>query len=450
MCSVVGIVNLSGLPVGPSDLEIMDRVVAPQRFHGGGISYHRNMRTVFRRLAVIDPLTRFNRLAKVIARVLPVRWLRKIWDLLYFGTIALLYPINLILSRKRRHIVYKNSVLHISFMVHEPFYTVKILRKYGLKADYLAIGESPLWNKSDFCIKYSILPNIRALQEFFWFWRLVAKYDVIHSHFMVTLTMSGWELSVLKKMGRKIVIRYAGCEIRNREKNMTLHPDVNICQDCDYQASICKSEVNRKKRELFKKHGDVFLVTTPDMKDFVPEAEHFPFFAPEVNLQSCAYHSEQSIKKSVTKIVHATVHPGVEGTKHIERAINNLKNKGYKINFVFLNGVTHHRVLEEFQDADLSIGKMKMGYYANAQIESMFLGVPTITYVRPDFMNRELEDSGLIFTTIDKLQETLEYYLTHPEELENKRRIARASILRLHNNEKLAKRLIDLYQNINP
>jgi hypothetical protein len=186
------------------------------------------------------------------------------------------------------------------------------------------------------------------------------------------------------------------------------------------------------------------------MKDFVPEAEHFPFFAPEVNLQSCAYHSEHSIKKSVTKIVHATVHPGVEGTKHIERAINNLKNKGYKINFVFLNGVTHHRVLEEFQDADLSIGKMKMGYYANAQIESMFLGVPTITYVRPDFMNRELEDSGLIFTTIDKLEETLEYYLTHPEELENKRRIARASILRLHNNEKLAKQLIDLYQNINP
>jgi len=88
---------------------------------------------------------------------------------------------------------------------------------------------------------------------------------------------------------------------------------------------------------------------------------------------------------------------------------------------------------------------MKMGYYANAQVESMALGVPTITYVRPEFLTDDLRDSGFIFNTLEGLEQTLEFYLTHPEELEKKRRIARSSILRLHNNGELCRRLIDLY-----
>lgn len=151
------------------------------------------------------------------------------------------------------------------------------------------------------------------------------------------------------------------------------------------------------------------------------------------------------VNKDAIKIVHVTAHPGIEGTRYIEHAIQNLKAKGYRINFVFLRNVPHTRVMEELRTADLSIGKMKMGYYANAQIEAMAMGVPTITYVRPEFMTEELANSGFIFSTIDDLEATLEYYLLHPEELERKRRIARSSILSLHDNAALARRLIEFY-----
>ena len=56
----------------------------------------------------------------------------------------------------------------------------------------------------------------------------------------------------------------------------------------------------------------------------------------------------------------------------------------------------HDQVIKAFSEADLAIGKMKMGYYANTQIESMVIGVPTITYVRPEFITKELQDSGFI------------------------------------------------------
>lgn len=105
----------------------------------------------------------------------------------------------------------------------------------------------------------------------------------------------------------------------------------------------------------------------------------------------------------------------------------------------------YERVLEEYRTADIAIGKMKMGYYANGQIESMAMGVPTITYVRPEFMTEELMESGFIFSDLRRLEETLKHYLDNRGELSKKREIARSSILRLHDNDRIAQQLVDLY-----
>jgi hypothetical protein len=179
------------------------------------------------------------------------------------------------------------------------------------------------------------------------------------------------------------------------------------------------------------------------MLAFVPEAIYFPFFSPE-SLPAQADPRRGGGKR--WRIVHATNHPGIEGTERIRGAVDRLAAKGYPIEFVFLQGAPHDEVLRVFAGADIAIGKMKMGYYANAQIESMALGIPTITYVRPEFMTEELRCSGFIFSHLDDLEETLERLLRHPEELDAKRRIARESILRLHDNDMLARRLIALYE----
>lgn len=380
--------------------------------------------------------------------------LHKIWNLIYKFTLALLRLSHPILIHLKKDHCHKHSVLHISYMVHIPFYTVKILRELGMKADYLAVGSSKVWDRCDYQMPSSRWPHVKALQEFWFFWTVMAKYEIIHSHFMITMSRSGWEYPVLKKLGRKLVIHYRGCEIRHREKNMKLHPDMNICQDCDYVLKNCRnslqlSPVHEKRRELSEKYGDLFLATTPDLKDFVPNATHFPFFSPHIEDEKNNFNlKSNTAQNDRIKIVHATNHPGIEGTKMIVEVMERLKAKGFQIDFVFLKGVPYSKVLEELSDADLAIGKMKMGYYANAQIESMFFGVPTVTYVRPEFMNSQLEASGFILTHLDHLEETLTYYLTHPDALAQKRLLAKSSILKLHDNEELGKRLIGFYQSL--
>jgi glycosyltransferase involved in cell wall biosynthesis len=201
-----------------------------------------------------------------------------------------------------------------------------------------------------------------------------------------------------------------------------------------------------KKRKMIRKYGDVFLVTTPDLKEFIPEAQHLPFFLPEVT-----FPSNQNVQKKngePIRILHVTGHPGLEGTSEIESTVNRLKTKGYPIEFTFLNFVSHDTVLEELGRADITVGKMKMGYYANFQIESMLLGVPAITYVRPEFMTNALKESGFILCDLGTLEETLKYYLDNSAKLEEKRSLARRSILALHDNDKIAQRLISIYKSV--
>lgn len=356
--------------------------------------------------------------------------------------LRLIAVVNAILVPILRRRVLRNSVLHVSYMVHIPYHTTRLLRRHGVRADYLAIGRSPYWNIADFVFEPSWFPALRVLQEAWTFWSVMARYEVVHAHFGMTISRTGWELPVLKRLGRRLVVHFRGCEARDRERNMALHPGCNICDECDYSPPICKLPQSQRGRELARRYGDVILVTTPDMLDFNPDAHHFPFFAPDI-----VQPSESNLApRREFKIVHATNHPGIEGTRHIEAAVERLKAKGWPIRFVWMHGRRPDEVLAELADADLAIGKMKMGYYANAQIESMALGIPTITFVRESLMTDELWRSGFIFSTIDKLETTIERFLREPESLAERRRISRDSILRLHNNEILVARLIAFYR----
>jgi hypothetical protein len=325
-------------------------------------------------------------------------------------------------------------------MGHVPHETVRILRANGVNADYLAVGHSAIWNSADFQIESARLPFMAAIREFKLFWSVVARYEIVHSHFMVTMSRSGWEWPLLKRMGRKLVIHYRGCEIRDRERNMALHPDVNICQDCDYRPYVCQDELTVKRRSLSSRYGDAFLVTTPDLNDFAPTATHVRFFRPE---------SVQPVPPrtpgSPIRIVHATNHPGIDGTSHIQRAVESLKAKGLAVELRILKGVSQRDVLKALEDADLSIGKMKMGYYANAQVESLAAGVPVVTYVRPDLRTPDLEDSGLILTSLEDLERTLEAYVRNPVKLAEKRALAQAGARRLHDNAAISQQLARLY-----
>jgi hypothetical protein len=377
-----------------------------------------------------------------MASVVVALFKRLVGRSVYVASRLLLWPFDKLLCIAFRNRGYQpKSVLHVSYMVHIPWQATRELRKLGWQADYLAIGSSPHWDQCD--IK---APNahvlVRAFVEWWFFWMVVARYQVVHLHFMLTPSQDAWELKLLRSMGRVVVAHFRGCEARDRVRNMALHPDMNICQQCDYNATVCSSPNSVRRRALASRWATATLVTTPDMLDFMPNAQVSSFFVPDV--------VEVPLKRGLygawpLRLVHATNHPGIEGTEDIKAAVQRLQARGYAIEFEQLGNVSNADVMHAMREADLAIGKMKMGYYANSQIESMALGVPTITWVRPEFMTPELEASGFIICHLRDLEATLEHYLKHPKALEEKRQRARSSIRQLHNNHEVALRMVHAY-----
>lgn len=369
-------------------------------------------------------------------------YLRKgVGRLAYATSMLVIHTLNAVQAFIRSKRMVPRSVLHVSYMVHVPWHTTRILREHGWKADYLAVGTSPHWNLCDYRAPQSN-PLMLAWQEFKLFWSVMARYEVVHFHFMVTMTRSGWEVPLLKRMGRRVVAHFRGCEARNREENMRLHPGMNICQVCDYNATVCTSPVSLHRRCLAERWADVTLVTTPDMLDFMPAATVSSFFAPVDIEPSC---SEPWDGSRPLKLVHVTNHPGIEGTERIRQAVEAVRARGFQIEFLHLRDVSHAEVMHALHEADLAIGKMKMGFYANSQIESMACGVPTITWIRPEFMSDALRESGFIISHLDDLEATLVAYLSDPAALGRKRELARRSILALHNNVAIAGILLHAY-----
>src|SRR3954471_21212863 len=103
-------------------------------------------------------------------RVSAVRRLRG-WY--YPAVIALLAPLNALLSVLLARRVTAGAVLHVSYMGHIPFQTVAALREHGIRADYLAIGESSVWSDADFQLPSGGSVWARPFVEFALVWRVI-------------------------------------------------------------------------------------------------------------------------------------------------------------------------------------------------------------------------------------------------------------------------------------
>ncbi|NQV83361.1 MAG: hypothetical protein HQ494_06020 [Rhodospirillales bacterium] len=248
------------------------------------------------------------------------RFYRSIWRLVEAAMLVLIWPLNQVFAVLFRNRVRPRSVLHICYPVHVVHYTVVLLRQHGFDAAYMALGDSEDWTECDYRFRRYAKWMPLTLTEFWWFWRVVSRYQTLYLHYMKGISEAGWEWPILKRMGRRIVVYHSGCEIRDRDRNMHLHPEMNICQDCDYNALICTSPHNHLLKRLTRRYADLELITTPDMRDFVPHGLHFPFFSPLEDVIPPRTRSYWPENKSF-RIVHVTNHPGIEGTKHIEAAV---------------------------------------------------------------------------------------------------------------------------------
>lgn len=353
------------------------------------------------------------------------------------------------LSRRSRKEKRKHRILQISPLTTKPYVISRVIRELGYECDFLATGDpSKYWLKYgekgyDLNIdsaKYSYLK--RPFYELFQFWRCVSHYDVFHFHFLTSFfsLFSFCELKFLKKLGKQIVFHFRGCDIREKAATTDKYK-LSCCTECDYPLEACKNSFKDKNRTLAKRYGDLFLVTTPDLLDYIPEAHHLPFMRDLLDYESIPSFPKPN---GTIRIVHASNHDGIEGTPYVEKAVARLKSEGYPVELIILRKVPHEEALQIFRDGDICVGKLMMGYYANFQIESMAMGKPTLCYFRDD-LKLFAPDCPIVNTTPKDVYENLRRLCEDKNLREDLGRKGMEFVKKNHDNVEIGRKLLRYY-----
>ena len=311
-----------------------------------------------------------------------------------------------------------SSVLHVSLISHKQFMLSRVLRAKGIVSAYLALNTTDN-DRLDIGYDYAIPMNTgrvrRIFLEIYLFWRVLSRYDVIHYHFTTFLSgADGWELKLLRRMGKVIVFHFRGCDVRWRSRNMELFPALNISQECDYPVGSCETEFQRNKLAKAREFGDLFFATTPDMSGFFEGVEHIPFIAP-VGIDFDALEPTPK-REGVFRVVTSSNHPGLDGIPYIRDAVRRLATEGHAIELLELIKTPFAEALSAYKSADVYVGKLRLGYYNNANIETMTMGVPNMSFIRDEFASL-VPDCPIIVTAPETVYDNLKNWMARPDEL---------------------------------
>ena len=121
-------------------------------------------------------------------------------------------------------------------------------------------------------------------------------------------------------------------------------------------------------------------------------------------------------------IVHAPNHRGFKGSEFVIKAVEDLKNEGYKINFILCARIQNERVREILQsEADILVEQLIFTGHGLNGLEGLASGLPTIsnledeTYTLPLRRWSYFSECPLVSATPENLVEVLRKLVTRPE-----------------------------------
>lgn len=337
------------------------------------------------------------------------------------------------------------SVAHVSIISHKQYMLSRLARDHGLKGTFLALNTHPgahLGIGFDYELAMDMPPLKRYLKSWWYLWRVLAFHDVIHYHFNGFLFDDGTDLRVLQRMGKVVVVHYRGCDLRCRSVNTAKNPELNVCQECSYPPGSCDTDYQRGKIAVSRAHSDVRFVTTPDLLDFTDDAEHLPFIAPYAIDFSAIGPAPR--RPDVFRVVTSSNHPALDGVRFVRDAVDRLAAEGVKIELVEVHKQPFLEALALYKSADLYCGKLRMGYYNNANIESLMLGVPNMCYIRDGFLDR-IPDSPIIVARPDNVYAKLREWVAKPEQLKRLGALGPEFVRRHHHADQLMLHMIARY-----
>jgi hypothetical protein len=235
--------------------------------------------------------------------------------------------------------------------------------------------------------------------------------------FYLNSVLQRFELFVLKIRKIPILIQYQGDDARQAEwckKNQSICIANEVGSDY-YPPGSDKHKI--QQIALLEKYCDKIFSLNPDLLHVLPRNASFLPYS-HINLEEWVDSPRVKFSENM-RIGHAPTNRAGKGSKYIINAVEELKNRGYNIDFVLIEGLDNKTAREVYRSLDIFVDQLLAGWYGGVAVELMALGKPVVSYVREDdlhFIPIEMcLDLPIIQATPETIAEVLEKLLNTPK-----------------------------------
>ena len=288
------------------------------------------------------------------------------------------------------------------------------LRRKGVDAKLVVVERQKMHPEAD--VDLARRPGLAGQVRAQWpaFARLLPQTDVFHFYFGWTLLPKFLQFPVLRLARRKSVYHFLGSDIRGRS-------DAELA---------------------YRRRADACIVGSYDAIRWVPEAEVVP---PGIDLTGIEPVPPAGAERPL--VVHAPSNRGRKGTEHVVAAC-----EGLPVDLEIVEGLHHDEAFSRYAAADIVVDQLNAGWYGIFAIEAMALGKPVLTFLHEEAVRRTEEAFGvrvpLVPVTKDTLRDRLAELSANPDELRRIGAESRAYVEAVHDADRLADRLIEIYSRI--
>ncbi len=145
--------------------------------------------------------------------------------------------------------------------------------------------------------------------------------------------------------------------------------------------------------------------------------------------------------------MHAPSSRARKGTEHVVAAC-----AGLDADLEIVEGLHHDEAKERYRAADIVVDQLNAGWHGIFALEAMALAKPVVGHLREEAVRRSEEGYGVRVPIVPATRETLRERLAELVSLPQERRrigaASRAYVERVHDIERVADRLLDLYARV--
>ena len=295
-----------------------------------------------------------------------------------------------------------------------PWANVQALRRRGVDARLVVFERYKLHPEADWSLDRRDGFLRRQLVQWRALARLLPRTDVFHFYFGLTLVPKSLQFPILHAAGKKSVYHFLGSDIRGKTPGQL----------------------------AYGRRADAQIVGSYDAARWVPEAEVVP---PGIDVSGFTLTPPSDRTRPV--VVHAPSNRAKKGTADVIAAC-----EGLGVELEIVEGLHHDEARRRYERADIVVDQLRAGWYGLFAIEAMALGKPVVSFLHEEAVRRTEAAFGvrvpIVRATAETLADALRPLIDQREERRRLGAESRAYVEQVHDADRVADRLLDIYSRL--